>query len=242
MADLSNMLDRPFAPFKAYRFLVEINNGAVIGAFSAFSGVQAKVQIASARTGEDKRGIKENFPGIIEFSHVTLSKGVIGNNGFLQWLFDSTIPGDLEGKPGGHSKYKNLDIIALDDKGNRGIVWTLKDAIPVGYKLDPMDASKSAVLAEHIEFAISGVLRKIKNVNSYDYMLYDPNADNITKSKFISNSFEANKNSIYNFQHGDSNEGFIANNINSNNSEQYIQDEEKRIMEEEQKKQQDQQQ
>ena len=154
--------DRPFA---AYRFLVEIEGqGVVAGAFTNFSGIKMSTQMVKARVGNEERGVKDNFPGITEYQHITLTKGVIGDNGFLDWLFTSTLPDTVTG-PQGVQPYRNLNIVALTDTGERGIVWTLLNAIPVGYELQPMDASQSVVLSEQIEFAITGVKRTVNTGN-----------------------------------------------------------------------------
>ena len=52
-----------------------------------------------------------------------------------------------------------LNIVALDDKGNPGVTWSLKNALPIGYELMPMDGSRSEVLSESLTFAITGMER-----------------------------------------------------------------------------------
>ena len=56
-------------------------------------------------------------------------------------------------------------MIALDDAGNRGVIWTLKDAMPIGYELSPMDGSRSEVLTESVTFAIHGVDREASTLS-----------------------------------------------------------------------------
>lgn len=161
--------DRPFA---AYRFLVEIEGqGVVAGAFTNFSGIKMSTQVVKARVGNENRGVKDNFPGITEYQHVTLTKGVIGDNGFLDWLFSSNFPDTVTG-PQGSQTYRNINVIALTDTGERGVMWTLLNAMPVGYQLEPMDASQSVVLSEQIEFAITGVKRTVAVQNQDSIINY----------------------------------------------------------------------
>ena len=168
-------LDRGNRPFAAYRFLVEIEGeGAVVGAFTNFSGIRMSNQMVTARVGNESRGVKDNFPGITEYQHVTLTKGVIGSNKFLDWLFESTFPDTVTG-PQGVDSYRNLNIVALTDTGERGVVWTLLNAIPAGYVLQPMDASRSEVLSEELEFAITGVKRTLSK-NGQDVSVINPSA------------------------------------------------------------------
>ena len=145
-------------PFRAFRFLVELENGsAVVAAFSQFSGVKFEVQSVKARSGDDTRGVLSGVPTLTSFSPVTLTKGVVGDEAFLDWLF-AAAAGIESGPQFGVGK-RTINVVALDDRGNRGIVWTLKDAFPIAYELAPMDGGSSAVLSETMTFSISGVKR-----------------------------------------------------------------------------------
>lgn len=146
-------------PFKAFRFLVEIEGaaGTVMAAFSKFSGVKMQLQTIQVRTGADVRGVQEHLPGITHFENVTLTKGVVGDNEFLEWILSVT-PSSTAA-PTGKNMYRTINIVALDDKGKRGITWSLLNALPVAYELEPMDGSQSAVLSESMEFAIGGFSR-----------------------------------------------------------------------------------
>ena len=80
-------------PFQAFRFLVEVeNSGVVVAAFSQFSGVKMAVETIQARSGNDGRGVQEFVPVLTRFAPVTLTKGVIGDNDFLDWLFSAATP------------------------------------------------------------------------------------------------------------------------------------------------------
>lgn len=146
-------------PFRAFRFLVEVEHGGVIvAAFSQFSGVKMEVETLQVRSGNDNRGVQEQVPVFTKFAPVTLTKGVVGDNDFLDWLF-SAAAGPNSG-PSGGEMYRTLNIVALDDKGNRGVTWSLKNALPIGYELTPMDGGRSEVLSESLTFSITGMERK----------------------------------------------------------------------------------
>ena len=145
-------------PLKAFRFLVEVEGDAV-GAFSQFSGIKMQVQTIQARAGNDGRGVQEYVPVLTSFDPVTLTKGVIGNNAFLDWIFAASA--STHAGPTGTRLYRTLNVIALDDAGNRGVIWSLADAMPIGYELSPMDSSRSEVLTESVTFAIHGMDRTI---------------------------------------------------------------------------------
>ncbi len=144
--------------FRAFRFLVEVENGGVtVAAFSRFSGVKMEVQTLQARGGNDIRGVQGYIPVLTRFDPVTLSKGVVGDNEFLDWLFSAAAGNELG--PSGRNLRRTINVIALDEKGRRGVTWSLKNAIPISYELSPMDGSRSEVLSESLTFAITGMER-----------------------------------------------------------------------------------
>ena len=148
-------------PFQSFRFLVEVENqkGAVVAAFSQFSGDNMTVETVQARDGGDNRGVQQVIPVLTRFEPVTLTKGVVGDNAFLDWLF-SAAAGVSTGPRGGDELYRTLNVVALDARGERGVTWSLKNALPIGYSLTPMDGGRSEVLAESLTFAITGLERK----------------------------------------------------------------------------------
>ena len=141
-------------PFKAFRFLVEVESGGVaVAAFTHFSGVKMTVDTVQARSGNDNRGVQDYIPVLTRFEPVTLTKGVVGDNDFLDWLFSAAA--GPEAGPKGAGLRRTLNIVALDDQGNRGVTWSL----PIGYELTPMDGGRSEVLSESLTFAITGMER-----------------------------------------------------------------------------------
>lgn len=149
----------PTDPFRAYRFLVEVESfGSVVAAFSQFSGVQMQVDTLQVRAGDDDRGVQEYIPTLTRFAPVTLTKGVVRDNDFLDWLF--TAAASNNAGPQGGDLRRTLNVVALDERGQPGITWSLKDALPIGYQLSPMDGSVSEVLSETLTFAITGMARQ----------------------------------------------------------------------------------
>ena len=145
-------------PLGAFRFIIEIEQGGVVGAFSQFSGVKMQVDTIQARSGSDIRGVQESIPSLTKYQPVTLTKGVIGDNEFLDWLF-AVSAGPFMGPL--TSESRTLNVVALNDKGERGVVWSLLNALPIGYELTPMDGGRSEVLSESLTFAIHGVTRTV---------------------------------------------------------------------------------
>ena len=154
-------LNKYVNPLTAFRFLVEVEGDAV-GAFSQFSGIKMEVQTIQARGGNDIRGVQEYIPVFTSFEPVTLTRGVFGSNKFLNWLFSSAA--SSYAGPTGKSLKRTINVIALDDAGRNGVVWTLLDAMPIRYELSPMDSSRSEVLTESVTFAVQGVEREVSAI------------------------------------------------------------------------------
>lgn len=145
-------------PFRAFRFLVEVENlGVVVAAFTQFSGVKMQVETIQARSGNDNRGVQDYVPVLTRFAPVTLTKGVVGDSDFLDWLFSAAA--SVNAGPSSAGLRRTLNIIALDERGNRGVTWSLREALPIGYELSPMDGSSSEVLSESLTFAFIGMER-----------------------------------------------------------------------------------
>ena len=160
--NLSNALKRHIGPLKSFRFLVEVD-GAAVGAFTQFSGIRMEIETIQARSGSDMRGVQDIIPVMTRFEPVTLTKGVIGDNSFLNWIFAAAA--SVNSGPTGVLLRRTINVIALDDMGRRGVIWSLRDAIPIRYELSPMDSSRSEVLTESVTFAIHGMERSVGSLS-----------------------------------------------------------------------------
>lgn len=145
-------------PIQAFRFLIRVgDNEEISAAFSWFSGVQMQMETIQFRGGNDSRGVKEYTPVFTSFAPVTLSKGVVGDNEFLDWLLSACA--DVHTGPTGKDLRRTIEVVTLNELGDPGVIWTLQNAMPIGYELAPMDGSRSEVLTESITFAITGMKR-----------------------------------------------------------------------------------
>ena len=145
-------------PIQAFRFLIRVGDGKEISAaFSRFSGIHMQVESFQFRSGDDSRGVKDYVPVFTSYAPVTLSKGVVGDNEFLEWMFAACA--DVHSGPTGNELRRTIDVVALDEKRVERATWTLQGAMPIGYQLSPMDSGRSEVLTESITFAITGVKR-----------------------------------------------------------------------------------
>ena len=157
MADEKAQYTQRPDPLIGCRFIVETDNGDVVAAFSQFSGMKMEVRTVENRYGEDARGVQEYLPVMTRFAPVTFTRGVIGELHFLDWIFAAAA--GMESGPSGEKLRRTLLVVVLDETGSRRISWRLKDALPIGYEISPMDALRTEVLTESITFQITGVER-----------------------------------------------------------------------------------
>ena len=150
-------------PFRSFRFRVRMGGSGYMdggattaAAFSQCSGIRAVNHVLKMRSGVDARGVQGVIPTIVEYSNVTLSRGVVADNSFLDWVFDC-MPGYESGPV--NAQRRTIDIVVLDETGQEAITWTLYGAYPVAYELTSLDAGRDGVLMENLEFAYSGLKR-----------------------------------------------------------------------------------
>ena len=122
-------------PIQAFRFLVRVEGSQEISAaFCSFSGVRMQVETVQSRGGSDRRGVKESIPVFTSYAPVTLGRGVVGDNEFLEWMLSSSA--DVHSGPTGERMRRTIDVVTLNDR----------------------------VLTERVSFAISGVRRSTQPV------------------------------------------------------------------------------
>jgi phage tail-like protein len=146
-------------PIQAFRFLIKVEgSGNISAAFTRCSGIRMEVETLEGREGWDLRGVKISTPVLTRYEPVTLSKGVVGDCDFLDWIFAASA-GDYTG-PSGSSLRRTIDIITLNDLGQPGVTWTLSGAMPIGYEVPQLDGSRSEVLTESLTLSYTGMKRK----------------------------------------------------------------------------------
>ena len=144
-------------PLLGCRFVVEDDSNGVVAAFSQFSGIRMEVQTLANRYGSDSKGYQEYIPVMSRVAPITLSRGVIGDTSFLDWIFSCTA-GLREDDHYGEDR-RDLMLVALDERGMRKMAWLLRDAMPIGYELSSMSADASQVLTESVTIQVTRVQR-----------------------------------------------------------------------------------
>lgn len=162
LLDMSNFYRKSDDPLPAFRFFIEVD-GITAGAFTQCSGIKMQVQTIQARGGGDLRGVQEYVPVLTSYAPVSLTKGVFGDDAFVSWITAASASRFLG--PTGQNLYRTVNIVAPEGgRGGRGIIWTLRDAMPIGYELSPMDSMRSEMLSESVTFAVMGVERTVSSI------------------------------------------------------------------------------
>ena len=152
--------------FASFRFKVSMSGEGYIkdgeafpedASFSECSGIRVVSHVLKMRSGSDERGVQGIVPATVEYSNLTLTRGVSASYRFLDWVFEC-LPTFEKGpsKPVRHT----IHITVLDEENKPGVIWSLYGAYPVSYSLGQMSAQGNSMLLESIEFAYSGLGRQ----------------------------------------------------------------------------------
>lgn len=146
-------------PIQSFRFLIKVDGDETVSAaFTGCSGIRMEVETLQARSGSDLRGVRDYTPVLTRYEPVTLRRGVVGDYDFLDWIFAASAR-EYTG-PSGKDLRRTLEIITLNDLGKPGVIWTLKDVLPIGYEVAELDGSRSEVLTESLTLAYTGIRRR----------------------------------------------------------------------------------
>ncbi|MFH7030951.1 MAG: phage tail protein [Heteroscytonema crispum UTEX LB 1556] len=130
------------------RFYVEVDS-AIAASFTECSGLGANIQKKIIHEGgvNDQQRV---YLGYVEFSDVTLKRGLTDDPGFWNWInevFD-------EQKP---TSRRNVNILVFNQAGETMMSWTLIGAIPIAWKAPGLQADGNAVGIEELTLAYEGL-------------------------------------------------------------------------------------
>ncbi|HAC65214.1 MAG TPA: phage tail protein [Cyanothece sp. UBA12306] len=141
----------------ANRFYVEMEErGQISASFTECSGLQAKLNYETRFEG----GVNYQqriIPGTVEFSEVTLKRGMINDLAFLGWTHGIFTQLKPENSRQINGYRRNVNILLFNQGGDIVQCWTLIGAIPVGWRISPLQAESSAVVIEELTLAYEGL-------------------------------------------------------------------------------------
>lgn len=134
-------------PYKAFNFLVEIDNVAR-AAFSEVSGLESETAVIEYRTGSEH--VMRKLPGLTKFGNITLRRGVTQDRELWDWR-----QAIIEGNP----DRRNGSIILLDDQRNPVVRWNFRNGWPCKWEGPALNAKANEVAIEMLEIAHEGLER-----------------------------------------------------------------------------------
>lgn len=134
-------------PYKAFNFLVEIDNVAR-AAFSEVSGLESETAVIEYRTGSEH--VMRKLPGLTKFGNITLRRGVTQDRELWDWR-----QAIVEGNP----DRRNGSIILLDDQRNPVVRWKFRNGWPCKWEGPALNAKANEVAIEMLEIAHEGLER-----------------------------------------------------------------------------------
>lgn len=137
-------------PYKKFRYTVECK-GLDVAGFSEISAPDATIEQIKYREGNYATTESIKLPGRIEYTNITLKKGLTDSMAFFNWV-SQIAAGTIE--------RQSMTIKLLGDKGDEVAVWELTNAWPCKYKGTEFNATASTDVAiEEIELAFESMKR-----------------------------------------------------------------------------------
>jgi phage tail-like protein len=134
-------------PYRAFRFLVEIDNTQQ-GGFQSVAGLERETKTDTYREGGVNH-FEHQLAGVTTYPPLTLKRG-LATTTLWDWHQD-VIDGRIE--------RKTITVVLLDEAGNEAWRWIVADAYPTKWTGTELDATASAVAAETVAFVHRGVTR-----------------------------------------------------------------------------------
>ncbi|WP_218079682.1 phage tail protein [Anthocerotibacter panamensis] len=129
------------------RFYVEMES-SITASFSECAGLSVKIKQETFSEGglNDQRRV---LLGPAEFTEVTLKRGMTDSLLFWDWM-NQIVSGNCYER-------RNINILVFNQAGETMQCWTLKGAVPVGWKAPSLQADGNAVAIEELTLAYEGL-------------------------------------------------------------------------------------
>lgn len=134
-------------PFRAFNFLVEIDNTPVAG-FSEVGGLSTDGDAIEYREGADIPLTVRKLWGLFKVSNITCKKGYTSDRTLWNWR--RNIIDGVEDR-------RNGAIVLLDEQRNRVIEWRFENGWLSKYEGPAFNAKSSEVALESIEITHEGL-------------------------------------------------------------------------------------
>jgi phage tail-like protein len=132
-------------PYEASNFLVDMGTYDSSDARATFFRVElpdATVDVVAYRNGNEKSQESRKQPGLANYGPLVLKRGLSGSTDLWEWWKQAR-----EGQP---NVDRNITITLLDEERAAVWTWRFRNAFPVNYRVDPLDAGSSDIAVEEL--------------------------------------------------------------------------------------------
>jgi phage tail-like protein len=132
-------------PYEGSNFLVDLGTGDPSGIRAHFFRVElpdAIIDEIAYRSGNDKTQESRKQPGLAKYGRLVMRRGLLGSTDLWDWWKQAR-----EGEP---NVDRNVTVTLLDEERSPVWTWLFRNAFPVNYKVTPLDANFSDIVAEEL--------------------------------------------------------------------------------------------
>jgi phage tail-like protein len=140
-------------PYEGSFFVVDLGAGIAPGdpqaRFLRVELPEARVDDVTYRSGEDPTMAARHEPGLTTYGRLVLKRGLIGSLDLWEWW--------KQARSGDRNVDRDIAVQLLDE--DRAVVWRWRflRAFPVAYRVTPLDATTSDIVAEIIELTFDAM-------------------------------------------------------------------------------------
>jgi phage tail-like protein len=136
-----------------YYFKLTLGGAESAGFFKECTGLSSEHQVVT-HTSADEQGksMVQKFPGQLQWSNITLKRGVDADNTLWAWR-QEVIDGKIEGAR------KDGTIEVVDWEGSPVTTYSFRRGWPCKYTAPGLNASGNDILVEEMEIAHEGFIR-----------------------------------------------------------------------------------
>jgi phage tail-like protein len=128
-------------PYEGSNFLVDLATGEP-ATFFRVELPDAIIDEVAYRSGNERSQESRKQPGLAKYSHLILRRGLIGSLDLWVWW--------KMAREGQAAVDRDVTVTLLDEERNTVWTWRFRNAFPVNYRVSPLDANCSDIVAEEL--------------------------------------------------------------------------------------------
>ncbi|MEP7114820.1 MAG: phage tail protein [Ilumatobacteraceae bacterium] len=132
-------------PYEGSNFLVDLataDPGSIQATFFRVELPDAIIDEVAYRSGNEKKQESRKQPGLAKYSHLILRRGLIGSLDLWEWW--------KLAREGQVNVDRDVTVTLLDEENSPVWTWRFRNAFPVNYRVAPLDANCSDIVAEEL--------------------------------------------------------------------------------------------